>query len=122
MVLGMALPLLVQWLDHRRLPLAVRGRSWNTATWGASLYAFGPLSMLGWFWTTRPRWRRVWMGALATGALVGLMQLLDFVGMRALGQAADLSEVMLAFGGAGGAGLLLLGAMELVVAVRRRLH
>lgn len=122
MVLGIAIPLAAQWLDWRRLPLPIRRRGWNVATWGASLYAFGPLSMLGWCWTTRPPVRRVWVGALSTGTLVAFMQLIDSIGMRLLGHESQLVDVALAFAVAGGGGFCLLGAMELAVAVRRRLN
>ncbi|MBM4357633.1 MAG: transcriptional regulator [Deltaproteobacteria bacterium] len=122
MVLGIALPFLAQWLDRRRLAPPVRARSWNVATWGAALYGFGPLSMLGWFWTTRPRWRRVWSGGLATGGMVGVLQLVDVVLTFALGEPVEPTEIPVALAAATAGGIVLLGAMELVVAVRRRLH
>lgn len=53
MVLGIALPLAVQLWDRRRLTPEQRAACWNAATWGAALYALGPLSMLGWCWVTR---------------------------------------------------------------------
>lgn len=53
MVLGIALPYIVQRIDRRRLTPAQRARAWNAASWGAALYAFGPFSMLGWAWVTR---------------------------------------------------------------------
>jgi hypothetical protein len=53
LALSISLPLHVQWLDKRRLPSRQRERAWNAASWGAALYAFGPLSMLGWAWVTR---------------------------------------------------------------------
>jgi hypothetical protein len=52
-VLGIALPLAAQLWDRRRLSPERRAACWNGATWGAALYAFGPLSMLGWCWVTR---------------------------------------------------------------------
>lgn len=52
-VLGIALPLAVQLWDRRRLSREQRERGWNGASWRAALYAFGPLSMLGWCWVTR---------------------------------------------------------------------
>ena len=58
MVLGIVIPLLIQLWDKRRLTDEQRARAWNFASWGAALYAFGPLSMLGWFWVTRRGWRR----------------------------------------------------------------
>ncbi|MCC6552881.1 MAG: transcriptional regulator [Polyangiaceae bacterium] len=51
--LGIALPLLLQRWHRGRLPPAQRAFAWNGATWGAALYAFGPFSLLGWFWVTR---------------------------------------------------------------------
>lgn len=59
--LGMLLPFAVQRWDRRRLSDEQRSRAWNTASWGAALYAFGPLSMIGWVWVTRQeleRWSR----------------------------------------------------------------
>ncbi|WP_437572212.1 transcriptional regulator [Sorangium sp. So ce542] len=53
MLLGIALPLALQRWDRRRLTPEQRAACWNGATWGAALYAFGPLSMLGWCWVTR---------------------------------------------------------------------
>lgn len=60
MVLGILFPLLVQLWDKRHLDEEQRARAWNFASWGAALYAFGPLSMLGWFWVTRRGWRRLY--------------------------------------------------------------
>jgi len=51
--LGITLPLVLQLWMRRRLSPAQRAFAWNGATWGAALYAFGPLSLLGWFWVTR---------------------------------------------------------------------
>jgi hypothetical protein len=51
--LGIALPLAVQLWYRRRLDPGQRAVAWNGATWGAALYALGPLSMLGWCWVTR---------------------------------------------------------------------
>lgn len=68
-VLGIALPLLVQLWDRRRLTPEQRARSWNGATWGAALYAFGPLSMLGWWCVTRG-WRYIPVGVLCAAAIV----------------------------------------------------
>ena len=72
MVLGIVVPLLVQLWDKRRLDEAQRARAWNFATWGAALYAFGPLSMLGWFWVTRRGWRRLYgpLAALAIAVVI----------------------------------------------------
>lgn len=51
--LGIAIPLALQVWLRRRLAPAQRAFAWNGATWGGALYAFGPLSLLGWFWVTR---------------------------------------------------------------------
>ena len=127
MLLSIALPLAFQLADKRRLPETVRLRAWNAATWGASLYAFGPLSMLGWFWVTRPRWTRVWQGGLATGASLGLVELADvalvrLVGVNGASAGASLVDAALAAGVAAAGGAALLAVFELVVAVRRRMH
>lgn len=61
LVLGIAITYALQRWDRGRLSPAQREAAWNGATWGAALYAFGPLSMLGWAWVTRrdlPLWRR----------------------------------------------------------------
>lgn len=63
-VLNILLPLGLQAWDRRRHGDTFRS-NWSIATWGASLYAFGTLSMLGWMWVTRPRWRRVFLGWLS---------------------------------------------------------
>lgn len=67
LVMATGLPLAVQLWDRGRLSPEQRARSWNAATWGAALYAFGPLSMLGWCWVTRRSWL-----ALGVGVVVGL--------------------------------------------------
>ena len=74
MVLGIALPLMLQLWDHRRLGREARERAWNVASWGAALYAFGPLSMLGWCWVTRRGWARA-LGLPAAAVLVLLVEL-----------------------------------------------
>lgn len=123
MVLGMALPLALQLLDRRRLDPGARARSWNLATWGSAIYAFGPLSMLGWCWVTRPRWRRVWVGGISTGLLVACLELADCLFGRATGRpSAELDDVAVALAFACAAGTALLTVFELVVAVRRRMH
>jgi hypothetical protein len=53
LALGIALPLALQLWDRRRLTPLQRAVCWNGATWAAALYAFGPLSMVGWCWVTR---------------------------------------------------------------------
>ncbi|MCC6525713.1 MAG: transcriptional regulator [Polyangiaceae bacterium] len=74
------LPLAAQLWDRRYLDAAARERAWNAASWGAALYAFGPASMLGWFFVTRRGPARA-LGVPATAALVlalfGLDALLD---------------------------------------------
>lgn len=110
MILGILLPLIVQLIDKRRLSAEARERAWNTATWGSALYAFGPLSMLGWSWVTRPRWRRIVMGPLWLGGIVAVMTAVDY-GLELWGQGrvqATPSDVAVggAIGAAAGAGLL----------------
>jgi hypothetical protein len=62
MVLNIVVPLGLQMLDKRRLRPEQRERAWNGVSWAAALYAFGPLSMVGWVWVTRQDfwawWRR----------------------------------------------------------------
>jgi uncharacterized BrkB/YihY/UPF0761 family membrane protein len=111
MVLSIALPLLVQLADRRRMSEEMRARTWNYATWGGSLYAFGPASMLGWMWVTRPPWWRVLFGAIATAALLALTQLADLLFALAAGVALEDGEafgplVVFALGAAVAAGLL----------------
>lgn len=60
-LLSIGLPLAMQLWDRKRLNDAQVSRLWNCASWGAALYAFGPLSMIGWFWVTR-RWRGLPLG------------------------------------------------------------
>lgn len=86
LILGIGLTYALQRWDRGRLSPEQRAAAWNGATWGAALYAFGPLSMLGWVWVTRQRfpvWRRGGVGdaaarslllvlaGLATAALIG---------------------------------------------------
>lgn len=99
MVLGIALPLALQRCDRRRLTPAQRAACWNGATWGAALYAFGPLSMLGWCWVTRGvqhgrpdgrprRWRALkalGLGAASAAALVLVLSGVDYLVALALG-------------------------------------
>lgn len=47
MSLGILLPLAIQLRVRRGLTVEQRAEAWNAATWGAALYAFGPLSMVG---------------------------------------------------------------------------
>lgn len=73
-LLGIVLPLGLQLWDRRRLAGEARERAWNVASWGAALYAFGPLSLLGWYWVTRRRWARA-LGLPAAAAVVLLIEL-----------------------------------------------
>ena len=70
MALGIVVPLALQRWDKRRLSVAQREAAWNTASWGAALYAFGPLSMLGWCWVTRRGWRGLVLGVLTTALVM----------------------------------------------------
>ncbi|MEM9875976.1 MAG: hypothetical protein AAF928_13850 [Myxococcota bacterium] len=76
MLASIVVPWALQVLDRRRLPPAARRRGWNVASWGAALYAFGPISMLGWVFVTRPWPRRLLVSVpafwLAAGILIGL--------------------------------------------------
>lgn len=127
MVWGILLPVAVQRFDRRRMSVAMRARTWNGATWGAAVYAFGPLSMLGWFWVTRPRGARVWKGALAAGATLACVEFIDFAFVRLVLRASadggsSLTDVSLAFAATTAFGVVLLGLFELAVAVRARMH
>jgi len=76
MALSIALPLLVQWLDKKRLRPEQRDRAWNVASWGCALYAFGPLSMLGWGWVTRKSAAGLFGGL---GVMVAIVLVIDAV-------------------------------------------
>jgi hypothetical protein len=80
-VLGMLLPWTLQAWDRRRLTSEQRARAWNAASWGSALYAFGPLSMLGWCWVTRHTWGR-WRNE-STLHLIGKSAALLLVGLAA---------------------------------------
>ncbi len=124
MVLSIALPLVAQLYDKRRMTPEMRARTWNYSTWGAALYAFGPISMLGWMWVTRPRWWRVLLGALATAAMFLPLEIAAELFEAVVGPAPDLADAALqlfelelaAFGGSA----LLLALFELVVSLRGR--
>jgi len=77
MVLGILLPLLVQLWDRRRMGAERRQLAWGYASWGSALYAFGPLSMLGWIFGTRPRWLRCLVAPLWTVPTLGAVLLGD---------------------------------------------
>ena len=83
--LGIGLTLGVQLWDKRRLSTEQRARSWNAATWGAALYAFGPLSMLGWGWVTRKRLVGLGAGLLCAAALFGIIAGTDYLFATAVG-------------------------------------
>ncbi|AKT43062.1 hypothetical protein [Chondromyces crocatus] len=70
--LGILLPLGIQIWHRRRLTPAQRDAAWNGASWGAALYAFGPLSMLGWSVVTRSVWPYRPGVRLGLGLAVGL--------------------------------------------------
>lgn len=119
MVVSILVPWLIQRWDKRRMSPLMRARCWTIATWGSALYAFGPLSLLGWFWVTRPRWRRVWMGPLWTcGAAVGLMLLDALVEVAFTGSTEmTLSDLLLGVLGLLVGAVALLTIMELVTAL-----
>ena len=73
LALGIALTLALQRWDRRRLSAERQAAAWNTASWGAALYAFGPLSMLGWCWVTRRGWRGIVLGVSSTGLLLAAL-------------------------------------------------
>lgn len=83
--LGVGLTLLIQRWDKRRLSEEQRDRSWNTASWGAALYAFGPLSMLGWSWVTRRSVVGLLGGLLCAAAIVGVIAGVDYLFATAAG-------------------------------------
>ena len=61
MVASILFPWLTQLADRRFMSPETRARTWNVATWGAALYAFGPISMLGRIGRTKaPLVRRAW--------------------------------------------------------------
>jgi hypothetical protein len=84
MVLSIALTVAVQLAARAQLPPERRARGWNAATWGAAVYAFGPLSMLGFFWVTRkPGWwgalEALGRAVLAASLVLGLMWGVDML-------------------------------------------
>jgi hypothetical protein len=90
-MLGRALPLAVQLWDRRRLPPYLARRTWGYATWGGALYAFGPLSMLGWIFVTRPPWKRCLVAIPYTMAPLVAVVALDIGLSLALGEAVETS-------------------------------
>lgn len=126
MILGIVLPLLVQLWDKRRLDDEARARSWNFATWGGALYAFGPLSMLGWSWVTRRGWARLVVGPFWLSLIVLAMTLVDAALTVALGGEVEGSAVELVVAppiimGVGMIFLALLAALATVVDAARGL-
>jgi hypothetical protein len=83
--MGIALPLALQLWHRRWLTDEARARAWNTASWAAALYAFGPLSMVGWGWVTTCRWWGVVVGTLCAVALAYAIFGIDLLFARALG-------------------------------------
>lgn len=83
--LSIALPLAAQRWDKARLPPAARARAWNTASWAAALYAFGPLSMLGWGYVTRRGLYGLALGAASAALLSALLVGFDRLARAALG-------------------------------------
>jgi hypothetical protein len=123
MVLGIVLPLCVQLWDRRRQSAEQRARGWNTATWGSSLYAFGPLSMLGWIFVTRKRLVRCVIAPLWTLPQLGVLMLVDAAfGYWMMRESVDtsLGEIgaTAALGYVGMSAVL--GVIELVILARRR--
>jgi len=59
--------------DRTRIPSSWRQRGWNQATTGAAIYAFGPLSVVAYFWVTRRSARGVAQG-LAVLLLLVILQ------------------------------------------------
>ena len=90
MVASIVVPLALQLWDRRRLSPEQRARCWNVATWGSALYAFGPLSMLGWCWVTRRPWWRILVGPLWSGACLFIVTLVD--ALMELGQRGELED------------------------------
>lgn len=86
LALGIGLSLALQLWDKRRnLNEEQLARAWNTASWGAALYAFGPLSLVAWYWVTRRGWRRFVYGVPAMAVVVALMASVDELLRMALG-------------------------------------
>lgn len=90
MILGIVLPLALQLWDRRRLPQESRALTWGYASWGGALYAFGPLSMLGWIFVTRRPWLRCLVAVPYTMAPVIALTAVDLAVGAALGEPLDL--------------------------------
>lgn len=90
MVLAIVLTVALQLAIRSRLPPDRRARGWNGATWGAAVYAFGPASMLGFFWVTRTPGPfgaviALALGVLSTAALVGALAGVDLALEQVIG-------------------------------------
>jgi hypothetical protein len=75
--LSIALPLAVQLWHRQYLTPEARDRAWNTASWAAALYAFGPFSMMGWVWVTTKRWWGIPLGLVCSVVLAGAIAGID---------------------------------------------
>jgi hypothetical protein len=85
LALGIVLPLAAQLWDRKQLTPEQRGRLWNWASWGAALYAFGPASMLGWWWVSRKHPLSLAIGAFMGVGMFVLIMWVTEVAARALG-------------------------------------
>ena len=123
MLLGIALPLAVQLWDREQLPPDQARRTWGYATWGAALYAFGPLSMLGWIFVTRPPWWRCLVAIPYTMAPLVALVAHDLGLALVLGEAIDSSpgEVLASMAVAAVAIAIVMVVIELVTRVWRAL-
>lgn len=71
-------------LDRTRISRVQRARGWNSATTGSAIYTFGPLSLVAYYWVTRPRPIALFQGVLATAAVVTI-EVLVLQGYELLG-------------------------------------
>lgn len=92
MVLGIVLPLAVQWWDKRTLSGPERARAWGVATWAASIYAFSWFSLLGWSWVTRRGWQRWLWGPVWLTDVVAAIHSIDLLLVSATG--GELEDVV----------------------------
>ena len=111
-VLGIAIPLGIQLADRRRLSAAERAWVWNTASWGAALYNFGPLSLIAWGYVTRTP--RYWWGLLHGVLLAEIALLAQGLVNEGVGRAVALSPRSL---GETREGFLVSGAAVVALAV-----
>ena len=125
MVAGILLPWLIQHVDRGLLDEQQRKRTWNFSSWGSAIYAFGPLSMLGWCWTTRRPWLRCLVGSIYTSLTLGVIVLFDGALGWVTGDAEHASvlsfftEFGMAIGMTAVASFLFLLALETFAALRR---